>query len=85
MGLRPEHIRDSTGNGGEKEESSFKAFIRLVEPLGSEQLIHLEVQDQQFIARIDPRATIKYGETLEFYADMNYAAFFEATTEARII
>jgi len=85
LGLRPEHISNSAGNGGEQGKSSFMAFVRLVEPLGSEQLIHLEARNQRFIARIDPRSTISYGDSLDFYADMNFAAFFDSATEARIV
>ena len=56
-----------------------------MEPLGSEQLVHLESKDQRFIARIDPRSSINYGETLEFSADMNAAMFFDVKTKARIV
>ncbi len=56
LGLRPEHFSDLAGNATEADNSIFKAFVRLVEPLGSEQLIHLEAEDQRFIARIDPRS-----------------------------
>ena len=85
LGLRPEHISDSVDGNQEKSDSAFKAYVRLVEPLGSEQLVHLENEKQRFIARIDPQSSIKYSETLEFYADMNAAVFFDAATEARIV
>ncbi len=85
LGLRPEHIRDSVADGQNKNGSAFKAFVRLVEPLGSEQLVHLEAEDQRFIARIDPRSLINYGETLEFYARMESATFFDGKTEERIV
>ena len=65
--------------------AAFKAFVRLVEPLGSEQLIHLEADDQRFIARIPPRSLIKYGETLSLQARMQSAAFFDQKTEERIV
>jgi len=85
LGLRPEHIRDSIADGQDKNGSAFKAFVRLVEPLGSEQLIHLEAEGQRFIARIDPRSLINFGETLEFYARMGSATFFDGKTEKRIV
>ena len=85
LGLRPEHISDMAEKALNSSGSSFKASVRLVEPLGSEQLIHLELEKERFIARIDPRSTIKYGETLECYADMNSATFFDSKTEARIV
>ncbi len=85
MGLRPEHITDSVVGDQKKNGSAFKAFVRLVEPLGSEQLIHLEAEGDRFIARIDPRSLINYGETLEFYARMESATFFDGKTEERIV
>ena len=85
LGLRPEHISDLAGNATKADNSTFKAFVRLVEPLGSEQLIHLEAEDQRFIARIDPRSHITYGETLEFQAQMASATFFDGKTEERIV
>jgi len=85
LGLRPEHISDLAGNATKADNSTFKAFVRLVEPLGSEQLIHLEADDKRFIARIDPRSLIKYGETLEFQAQMESATFFDGKTEERIV
>ena len=85
LGLRPEHIRDSVADGSRNGIAPFRAFVRLVEPLGPEQLIHLNVEDKRFIARIDPRSSINYGDTLDLFADMNFAAFFDARTEARIV
>ena len=85
LGLRPEHISDSLEDKQKSNGAAFKAFVRLVEPLGSEQLVHLEMEKQRFIARIDPRSSIKYGETLAFNADMNAAVYFDTATEARIV
>ncbi len=85
LGLRPEHIRDSVAEDQMKNGTAFKAFVRLVEPLGSEQLVHLEAAEQRFIARIDPRSQINYGETLEFHAQMESATFFDGKAEERIV
>jgi multiple sugar transport system ATP-binding protein len=84
LGLRPEHFSEGVIGTKDKAHNSCKAFVRLVEPLGCEQLIHLEMNDQRFIARIDPRSTIQYGQTLDFQADMESAKFFNPETEERI-
>lgn len=85
LGLRPENVSDETKGSPGADSSSFKAFVRLVEPLGSEQLIHVEINSQQLVARIDPMVSIRYGETVNFFADMDAAIFFDTNTEARIV
>ena len=85
LGLRPEHVTDSVEESSGTDGSIFKAFVRLVEPLGSEQLIHLEINKQNLIARIDPKVSIIYGETINFVADMEAAVFFDTNTEERIV
>ena len=76
IGLRPGHIRDSVADGQNKNGSAFKAFVRLVEPLGSEQLVHLEAEDHRFIARIDPRSNLKESLYLQFrYSRPEFAVF----------
>lgn len=85
FGLRPEHISILTNESKKPDYAPFKAHVRLVEPLGSEQLVHLEVGDQRLIARIDPRSKIAHGDTLEFQVHMNSATFFDSGTEKRIV
>ncbi len=85
LGLRPENVSDLKVESPEIDGLSFKAFVRLVEPLGSEQLIHVEFNSQHLVARIDPKVSIRYGETVSFGADMDAAIFFDIKTEERII
>lgn len=84
LGLRPEHFSELMTDKADAGFTSCKAFVRLVEPLGCEQLIHLEVNDQRFIARIDPRSTIQYGQKLDFDVNIESAKFFDPKTEERI-
>lgn len=79
LGLRPEHF----SLGGKQSGSDFTALVRIVELLGSEQLLNLEVADRRFTARLDPTTTFQIGETRQFSADMNRAHMFDpATTKA---
>jgi multiple sugar transport system ATP-binding protein len=46
VGIRPEHLT-SPGEAGPRAGSSLKADVRLVEPLGSEQLVHFTIDAPQ--------------------------------------
>mgnify|MGYP000377389697 FL=1 len=85
LGLRPEHLSDMAEESTGVDSPTFKGLVRLVKPLGSEQLIHLEINSQQSVARIDPKVSIRYGETVKFIADMDAAIFFDTKTEERIV
>jgi multiple sugar transport system ATP-binding protein len=84
LGLRPEHFSEHRTDTADAGFTSCRALVRLVEPLGCEQLIHLEMNDQRFIARLDPRSIIQYGQTIDFEVNMESAKFFDPKTEERI-
>ena len=80
LGLRPEHIC----LGGNRSGSEFTAQVRIVELLGSEQLLNLEVGDRRLTARLDPATTFQIGETRQFSADMNRVHMFDPDTTKAI-
>ena len=77
LGLRPEHIRRLETSGDDPLGSKFQANVRLVEPLGSEQLVHLQAGDNRLIARLDPLVSLQVGETAEFTARMDHGHLFD--------
>lgn len=81
LGLRPEHF--SLGQG--ETDSNFDALVRIVELLGAEQLLNLEIDDKRFTARLDPAVTFKLGETRQFSANMDMAHMFDPDTGMIII
>jgi multiple sugar transport system ATP-binding protein len=80
LGLRPENF--APGSGG--QDSDFKAEVRVVELLGSEQLLNLEVGAKRFTARLDPESVYQIGETREFNAKMDLAHMFDPDNGAAI-
>jgi multiple sugar transport system ATP-binding protein len=58
-GVRPEHFQVVSANA-----SGIPVQIKLVEPLGSDTLIHFEVAGAAAIARVDPSLKPKPGERL---------------------
>ncbi len=73
LGLRPENF--APGSGG--QNSDFKAAVRVVELLGSEQLLNLELGAKRFTVRLDPESLYQIGETREFNAKMERAHIFD--------
>jgi multiple sugar transport system ATP-binding protein len=73
LGLRPENFAPGSGGQG----SDFKAEVRVVELLGSEQLLNLEVGAKRFSARLDPESVYQIGELREFNAKMELAHMFD--------
>jgi multiple sugar transport system ATP-binding protein len=78
LGFRPEHIKPA---GEDAPEGSFTARIRLIEPLGSDQLVHLEIQGQTLVAKIDPQVRYRVGDTARFTVAADKANAFDTVTE----
>jgi multiple sugar transport system ATP-binding protein len=50
--------------------------------VGSEKIVHIRSGEKYtLIARLDPHADIKTGETVEFVANMNLSHVFDRETE----
>ena len=81
LGLRPEHIRKADSSTLSVARTTFRARIRLVEPLGSEQLVHLEANGQRLVARLDPLIAMEVGQTHDFSVLMNLGHLFDAQDE----
>lgn len=81
LGLRPEQIEQ----GGRDNVTSFKALVRIVELLGSEQLLNLETGGKRFTARLDPATVFQVGETRGFSANMEMAHMFDPDSGKTVI
>ena len=81
FGIRADDIRlsdeDSSG-------TPVKGFVNLVEQLGSENLAHFNVGENNFIAKTNARAKLKLNTEYSFNFNMRHAYFFDPETGARI-
>jgi multiple sugar transport system ATP-binding protein len=73
MGLRPEHIKPSEGG-------NVKATVDLVETLGNEVLLYLNLGEASVISRIHPGSQPDEGTTINLSLDMEKAHFFDKET-----
>ena len=82
LGIRPEHI--SSGASVAQAAVQLNSTVDLVEPLGSDTLVRVKVQDQLMWVRMDGTAKVKTGDALPLGFDPSLANMFDATTEARL-
>jgi multiple sugar transport system ATP-binding protein len=75
LGVRPEHF-DVVGAGS----SGIPIEIKLVEPLGSDTLIHFDVAGAQAIARVDPAIKPKLGQRLSLLPRGDKTHLFDTAT-----
>ena len=85
LGIRPENIYHPQYLPPEIQGLNIRAEVNLIEMMGSELIVYLETPDGiEFVARLDPRATVKQGETLDLLFDAQRLYLFEREMETVI-
>ena len=80
VGIRPEHFAlDTSGSLG-----ALNGTIRLIEPLGQDQYIHVSVGEETIIARTDPERSLQLGESIGLRPSARNLHLFDPKTEQRI-
>ncbi len=79
LGVRPEHVF-----AGETGGVGLSGRVEVVEPLGSDTLVHFSLGDAVLTARMPPSARPKVGETLTTSVDPARIYLFDAETERAI-
>ncbi len=81
LGVRPEDIKH-TGAG---DENVLPGAVRVVEPLGDEQIIHLAgPADTVLVAKLDSHVTVEVDSRMDVYLDMNRVHLFDDETGRNI-
>jgi multiple sugar transport system ATP-binding protein len=78
LGIRPESFIYGQEEAAASSDGHFEARVTLVEPLGSEQLVHFSLADNSMIAKLDPRIELKYGDKISLGVRMEDVNFFYA-------
>ena len=76
LGVRPEHL--VLGNG------SARGRVVLVEPVGSEAYVHLDVGGERLVARVDAARRPQPGDEVLLSADPEHVHVFDAETGRRV-
>ncbi len=80
FGIRPEDI-GSYHAGQSGTAAKIKATVEIVEPMGSETIVHLKTQHATLIARIESHNRVKVDQSLELPLHIEKAHLFDAITE----
>lgn len=77
IGLRPEQLRiDPSG--------AIEFVPKIIEPLGSDTMIHGEVAGQPFLMRVDPTLTVTQDEKIRVSINSQDVHVFDASSEKRL-
>jgi carbohydrate ABC transporter ATP-binding protein, CUT1 family (TC 3.A.1.1.-) len=85
MGIRPEDLHDEEIFIQSAQDSTIKAYVDVVELMGSETYLYLTVSGKNLTARVDPRSTARTGDTIKIALDPNKLHFFDKDTEESIL
>jgi multiple sugar transport system ATP-binding protein len=83
VGIRPEHLR--VGETAAASDPVVRATVRLVENLGSELLVHLDLAGQRIVARLPAETAVRAGETRDVSVTANRVHLFDPVSERRIV
>ena len=81
LGIRPEDLHDDAEIVAKNPKSLLTAKVRVYEMLGAEVLLYFDVQDTNFIARVNPTTPARVGDTIKVAMDLNKTHIFDKETE----
>jgi multiple sugar transport system ATP-binding protein len=84
LGLRTEDLQVDDGDNPLPEEWKFDGLVDVVEPLGSETNLHMDVGGIRFVAKCDGRRQVQVGEKLRLGLNLNHLHLFDGESTASI-
>jgi multiple sugar transport system ATP-binding protein len=85
FGIRPDFFHDAQHAGGGESMTTLKNVrIDIIEPLGYDKELNLQLGNQRLKARLDLRTAAREGETINLCFDMNSAHIFDIETEKNL-
>ena len=77
LGIRPQYFYSTDLFPGKIEENTFKAVAEVIEPLGSESIIYLDVEDQSIVGNMSADTELSTGQKFEVAVDMSKTHLFD--------
>ncbi len=84
MGIRTEDFAIDITTNGFPDEWKVEGIVEVVEPLGGETNMHMDMQGVKFTARSEGRRIIRVGEKLRLALNLNHLHIFDAETTRSI-
>ncbi len=85
MGIRPEDLHDEEIFFKSTNDNTIKAYVEVVERMGSETYLYIKVGENNLTARVDPRSIVRAGDIIHLAIDTNKLHFFDKDTEETIL
>jgi multiple sugar transport system ATP-binding protein len=85
FGIRPEDIDDSIEYLRDFGHSKFEANVEVIEHMGSETYLFLNVDGNNMVARVEPTSKAKLDQNVILAVNMNKMHVFDQETEMTII
>jgi len=85
FGIRPENVYDKMFAFAPKEENTVEGLVDVVEPLGSETILHVKVGEDMITAKVDPKTQAKEGQKIDLVFDMEAMHIFDPESEKAIV
>ena len=82
IGIRPEHVITGELVGRATVQASVR--VNLVEPMGSDTLVHADLGGDQIKIRMDGHSKVRSGDDLAIGIDSRRASLFDKKTEMRL-
>ena len=85
MGIRPEHIYTGRTIPGETDTADLQAEIDLVEPIGSEVYLFINVSTYKLCAKLPPVTGLKMGQDISLKIDLKKMYLFDKESEQALL
>jgi multiple sugar transport system ATP-binding protein len=84
FGIRPEDVHDANFVPSNVHVEKVPAKVDVTELMGNEILLYLMIGKNSFVARVDPRSTLRMGDQTSVMFNMDSFHVFDAETEEAI-
>ena len=84
FGIRPENIHDSEFVPANIDAESVPVKVDVTELMGNEILVYLVSGKNSFVARVDPRSKLRFGQQAQVKFNMDNFHIFDAASEEAI-
>jgi multiple sugar transport system ATP-binding protein len=85
LGLRPEDILDRQSAPQASSDQTVEALADLVQPMGSETLVHLRSGAHSYVVRFPATGPVRLAQELTVVFEMSRAHFFDPATERVLV
>ncbi|MEJ2068625.1 MAG: TOBE domain-containing protein, partial [Deltaproteobacteria bacterium] len=84
MGLRTEDLGVDDGDTALPDGWKFDGIVDVVEPLGSETNLHIDITGVRFVAKCDGRRQVRVGDRLSLGLNLKHLHLFDGESRASI-